>query len=146
MKARLNQLAPNTTGFTLIEVLMVLVITVFVIGMLVGAAGFANRKAALSRTKAEIATMEQALEAYKADKGNYPASGIANVYTALTQGAKKYMGFRSDQLSGTSIIDPFGLPYVYTRPGTKNQAGFDLSSNGPDRTANTVDDITNWAQ
>jgi general secretion pathway protein G len=146
MKARSNRMVASNTGFTLIEVLMVLVITVFVIGLLVGAAGFANRKAALSRTRTEIATIEQALEAFKADKGYYPTNGIANVYNGLTQGTKKYMGFRSDQLSGTSIIDPFGLPYVYVCPGMTNQAGFDLYSNGPDRTAGTVDDITNWGK
>jgi general secretion pathway protein G len=135
-------------GFTLVEILTVLIIIITVVGMIIGAAGFAQRKASLARTQTEIATMEQALEAFKADKGFYPATGIGNVYNALTAvGARKpYMDFRPDQHVGTTIVDPFGSAYVYTYPGANNTSSFDLSSLGPDRQSGTADDITNWKQ
>ena len=115
-------------------------------GIIAAGAKYALTKAARSRAEAEIATMETALENFKADNGFYPVSSTSrastppgtptaieyynstNLFTALAglqPGTKAYMTFKSNQkrietLSGkknTYIVDPFGSPYNYYRAG-----------------------------
>ncbi len=62
----------ESSGFTLIEMLVVLVIIMVLAGIIVGAAKYARTKAARSRAQAEIAAIETALESYKSDYGAYP--------------------------------------------------------------------------
>jgi general secretion pathway protein G len=158
-------------GFTLIEILVVLVIIMILAGIIIAAAKYAQTKAARSRAQAEIATMETALESYKNDNGIYPATqpgrptanptaplyeNSAVLYTALTT-PKVYMTFKPNQIvvNGvvTYIVDPFGNPYRYycpqpAQPDQTNSATFDLWSCGPDgkNDEGTNDDIANWKQ
>jgi len=140
-------------GFTLIELMVVIVIIAILAGIVIGTAGYAQRKAANNRAKAEIAAMEAALEAYKLDTGAYPAGNGAanssvNIYNAVAGGPKKYMTFRANQLGGNTIVDPFGKEYMYQSPGINNPATFDLWSFGANRNNDNGanDDITNWQQ
>ena len=149
-------------AFTLIEIMVVMVIIMILMGIVIGTAKYAQTKAARSRTQAEIAAMENALESYKNDNGAYPPStttrdsGSGNapgliainncvkLYTALAGGSKVYMTFKPGQLGKDSggnpyIIDPFGNPYNYyyqvsPNPLPVNQATFDLWSCGPGAT------------
>ena len=149
-------------AFTLIEIMVVIVIIMILVGIVVGAAKFAQVKAATSRAQTELAVMEGALEHYKNDNGVYPPStttrpnplsNSGSLYAALTT-PKAYMTFKPNQIavkSGiTCIVDPFGSPYNYYRPGgtdtATNSATFDLWSYGPDGQNDTVDDIVNWRQ
>ena len=147
-------------GFTLIEILVVIVIITILAGIVVGASKYAVTKGERSRAQSEISMMENALESYKSDNGAYPPStaqrtapGIGGVagnveinnssllYTALAGGPKVYMTFKPNQLKTTLggvtyILDPFGSPYnYYCKGGAANQvnsATFDLWSYGPD--------------
>ena len=148
-------------AFTLLELLAVFIIIAVLAGAVLGISKIAATNAATSRTRAEIATMETALESYKNDNGIYPASTAfratgpplytneknndALLYSALVDGPKKYMTFKPNQLqpigsTQTNIVDPFGSPYNYfctvppssTPPNYQvNQATFDLWSYGP---------------
>ncbi len=62
----------NRSGFTLVELLTVVVIIIALAALTVQVAGYANRRSAVSRAQAEIAALEAALESYKADNGAYP--------------------------------------------------------------------------
>jgi prepilin-type N-terminal cleavage/methylation domain-containing protein len=131
-----NLRGSSPAGFTIIEMLVVLIIILMLAALTVGVAKYASTKAATSRTQAEIAAMEMALEHYKDDNGVYPAttglrasasgypgqceySNSAVLYTALAGGPKRYFNFRADQLrtnttlSAIYVIDPFGNPYNY---------------------------------
>ena len=175
---RKNNLAPphvasaifgprRQNGFTLIEMLVVIVIIMILAGIVIGAAKYAQTKAATSRAQAEIAAMETALESYKSDNGAYPRStttrlnpvnNCAMLYAALVAGPnnpKTYFTFKANQIrqvtsTSTNIIDPFGVPYnYYCNPGAADQqngVSFDLWSNGPDNQPNTADDVVNWKQ
>jgi general secretion pathway protein G len=153
------------SAFTLIELLAVIAIIAILAAMTVGISKYAWTKAGTSRAQAEIAAMETALESYKLDVGQYPASAPtranatnnATLYTALAGGSKKYMTFKPDQLrvSGTitNVIDPFGTPYAYFRSSdpslVTNVVTFDLWSYGPDGKSGSTpgdeaDDIANW--
>jgi general secretion pathway protein G len=154
-------------GFTLMELLTVIAIIGVLMGLIIGAAKYAQTKGAVSRAQTEIAYMEAALEHYKGDNGVYPTTpsayppsklapvygNSATLYTKLTT-PKTYMTFKANQLvtvgGVTYIVDPFGGPYnYYNSPGSAdqmNQATFDLWSYGPSGTNGAPDMITNWKQ
>ena len=83
MKAKNSR---NTKGFTLVELLTVVTIIVILAGMTVGALGWVQRKAAVDKGKAQLALLQNGLEQYYADHGEYPNAvdnkGLA-VYVAL---------------------------------------------------------------
>jgi general secretion pathway protein G len=151
-------------AFTLVEMMAVIALIVVLVGLVIGAAKYAETKAARSRAEVEIATMEAALESYKADNGIYPNTALprgnvgnsANLVASLVGGSKKYYGFKLGQTQVVAavvcFIDPFGRPYNYycTTPPVagdqENKSTFDLWSYGPDGQDNTADDITNWKQ
>jgi general secretion pathway protein G len=138
-------------GFTLLELLAVFVIIVTLAGMILGVTKYAATNAATSRARAEIATMETALESFKNDNGAYPLSTVNRdsgygsspgpneksnshiLYGYLSgtipPGSKQYFKFKLNQLredppnSGYYyIVDPFGNPYnYYCNPGALDQ-------------------------
>ena len=67
----------SPAGFTLVEMLVVVIIIAILAALTVGAAKYALTKAATTRAQSEIAAMEMALEHYKGDNGVYPAAGPA---------------------------------------------------------------------
>ena len=165
----------SSAGFTLIEIMVVIVILTILVGIVVGASKYAITKGQRSRAQSEISMMENALESYKSDNGVYPPStairssgsgfpagaieisNSGSLYFALAGGTKVYMTFKPNQLKTTTtppvityIVDPFGSSYnYYCNGGAANQtnsATFDLWSYGPDGQNDTGDDITNWKQ
>ncbi len=162
----------SPAGFTLVEMLVVLVIVVMLAALTVGAAKYALTRAANTRAQSEIAAMELALEHYKSDNGAYPKSTtirhspsppgtwgnieINNSASLCSALAGKYFTFKPNQLAvagvSTYVVDPFGAPYnYYCNPGAPDQtntASFDLWSYGPNgiNDEGTNDDISNWQQ
>lgn len=65
------------SGFTLIELLTVMAIIVILAGLILGTAGYANRRAASSRTQAEIKAIEGAINNYQVDNGTVPRDRTA---------------------------------------------------------------------
>ena len=59
-------------GFTLVELLVVIVIIGILASLVVGLSGTASRKMRESRTRVELVAIETAIEAYKANFGHYP--------------------------------------------------------------------------
>lgn len=143
------------SGFTLIELLAVTTIIGIIAAMVIGIAGYSQRRSAVARTQAEMAEMMRALEAYKLDYGTYPAgssgavNSSTNIHKAVTSG-RGYMTFTKNQLSisgtTTNILDPFGNPYYYRSDGNaaqRNKVTYDLWSTGPSPSV-TNQWITNW--
>jgi general secretion pathway protein G len=97
-------------GFTLVELLVVIVI----IGLLATIVAInvipAGSQARVEKAKADIAILEQALEQYRLDNLTYPAS--------------------TDGLIALLTDDPWGKPYHYEAPGKKG--AFDIFSLGAD--------------
>ena len=109
--------AHKSKGFTLLELLVVIVI----IGLLAGYVApryFAQvGKSEVQVARAQIDALEKALDQYRLDNRRYPTSeeGLAAVQPYLKK---------------TVPNDPWGRPYVYRVPGSKGE--FDLYSLGKD--------------
>jgi type II secretory pathway pseudopilin PulG len=84
------------TGFTILELLTVIAIIIVLAGLILGTAGYVQKKGARSRAETEIAAMSAALENYKADNGVYPTNSATsaldpvNDTNAATTAATKY--------------------------------------------------------
>ncbi|MDO4570451.1 MAG: type II secretion system protein [Planctomycetia bacterium] len=68
----MNSRKTNRQGFTLVELLTVIIIIAILAGMVTGAVGYAVTSVKQAAIRAEIGSLEQALNAYKADIGEYP--------------------------------------------------------------------------
>lgn len=138
--ARIN---PYQCGFTLLELLVVMVI----IGLLVGyvAPRYFNQvgKSEIKAAQAQIKGLETALDQYRLDVGRYPSTeqGLAAL-DAQPAGQSRWQG---PYLKKAVPPDPWGNPYQYRFPG--EHGDFDLYSFGQDgKPGGTGEyaDITNW--
>lgn len=115
-------------GFTLLELLVVIVI----IGLLaayVGPKYFAQLgKSEVTIAKAQIVSLEKALDTLRIDVGRFPTTeeGLA----ALTVKPAAMATWNGPYLKKDVPLDPWGQAYVYRSPGSKND--IDISSLGKD--------------
>lgn len=130
----------RNSGFTLIEILIVVIIlgilASLVVPRLAGRTEEARREAARSDIEGGIAL---ALDLYEADNGRYPA-GLDDLVTKPSDSNK----WKGPYLKKGVPKDPWGHPYQYRFPGTQNPAIYDLVSAGPDGQEGNEDDVTNW--
>jgi len=116
------------TGFTLLELLVVLVI----LGLLVGYVApryFAQvGKSEVKVARAQVKALEDALDQYRLDVGRYPASqpGLAALNDAPAGEAR----WQGPYLRKAVPNDPWGHPYQYRAPGEHGE--YDLWSFGRD--------------
>ena len=115
-------------GFTLLELLVVMAI----IGLLAGYVGpryFAQiGKSEVKVAKAQMDSLEKALDQYRLDTGHYPSQeqGIA----ALIKKPANEPRWDGPYLKKDLPLDPWGRAYVYKIPGEKGE--YDLISLGKD--------------
>lgn len=138
-----RQLPPASQGFTLLELLVVMVI----IGLLAGYVGpryFAQiGKSEIKAARAQIDSLDKALEQFRLDTGHFPTTeqGLPALITRPANESR----WDGPYLKKDVPPDPWGNPYVYKIPG--EHGDFDLLSYGKDGqsggTAEAVD-ITNW--
>ena len=134
---------PAQRGFTLLELLVVMVI----IGLL--AAYVAPRyfsqvgRSEVRSAQAQIASLRSALDTYRLDMGAYPSTeqGLA----ALTTRPANAPRWNGPYLQKAAPPDPWGKPYQYRAPGEHGE--FDLLSFGKDGQpggSGDAADITSW--
>jgi len=115
-------------GFTLLELLVVVVI----IGLLAGfvAPRYFGQvgKSEVNVAKAQIDALGTALDQYRLDTGNYPTNELG--LKALVERPASEPKWAGPYLRKSVPLDPWGKPYLYKMPGEKGD--FDLVSYGKD--------------
>ena len=138
----------NRRGFTLIEILVVII----VLGMLAALVGprilgrVSEAKSATARTQIELLGL--GLDNYRLDNGSYPTTeqGLDALNEKPTR--EPLAGnWRGPYLRKAIPVDPWGRAYVYRSPGESNPSGYDLLTLGRDGRPGGSDedaDITSW--
>lgn len=132
-------------GFTLIEIMVVVVILAVLAATIIPQFMGTTTDAKISAAKSHVAEIEAALERYNIHMDRYPTSdeGLNALVQAPTGADAKWRGPYIKQLRP----DPWGKPYQYRKPGTRNPAGYDLWSQGADSAdggEGAAADIGNW--
>jgi len=126
----------NQSGFTLLELLVVMVI----IGLLAGYVGpkyFAQLgKSEVKSAKAQLNSLRKALDVYRLDTGSYPDPQVG--LSALSVAPQGVNGWQGPYLQKEVPNDPWGHAYIYKIPGEKSE--FDLISLGADGKPGGVDE------
>lgn len=130
-------------GFTLLELLVVMVI----IGLLVGYVGpkyFSQiGKSEVKATRAQINALGKALDQFRLDNGHYPSTEQGLV--ALVERPVNEAKWDGPYLNKSVPPDPWGKPYVFIMPGEHGE--YDLLSYGKDGKPGgegEAAEITNW--
>jgi general secretion pathway protein G len=135
--------AATARGFTLLELLVVMVIIGLLAGYVApryfGQIGKSEAKVA----KAQLDSLEKALDQYRLDTGHYPSTEIG--LTALVTKPASEPKWSGPYLKKAVPLDPWGRAYQYKSPG--DHGDFDLISYGKDGQpggAGEAEDIKNW--
>ena len=130
-------------GFTLVELLLVMVILAVLAVIIVPKFTGRSQQAKIAAAKTDISNLGMMIDAFEIDCSRYPTTeeGIQ----ALLQQPANLTGWKGPYLKRGMPKDPWSNAYVYRFPGQHNADGYDLSSFGPDGQEGGDDDIDNWS-
>ena len=144
MKQR--QKRQRNAGFSILELLLVLVI----LGILAGIVGvrFAGQsaKAKVTAAKQQLSELNSAMVQYNIDTAEFPSTqdglgALRERPNSVSEDEYRKGGYLQKSIKD----DPWGSPWQYAYPGTHNN-DYDLYSFGPDGKQGGDDDITNWSE
>lgn len=138
----------TSSGFTLVEIMIVLAILVLLLATVGPRVLKTQDKADKRITLTQIKNMKQALDLYKVDNRTYPTTeeGL-NLLISKPADEARAQKWDGPYLSEATVpVDPWGNAYRYEFPPTKGNAqdAPNIWSTGPDGKDQTEDDIVNW--
>ena len=127
-----RQTPRRRSGFTLIEILVVIVV-IAILATLVAPNVFQHVGTAKTTTaKSQIEMLSSALDAYRLDTGAYPTTQQGLQALMELPQVDPPANWRGPYLRKAVPSDPWGRAYVFIAPGEANPRGFDLLSFGAD--------------
>lgn len=133
-------------GFTLVEILLVVIIIGILAAMVIPNISGRGEQARLAAAKTDVETnLSTALDLYQMDNGKYPTTeqGLKALLEKPTA-APVPERWNGPYLKKKKLPqDPWGHDYVYAFPGAHNKEDYDLSSYGADA-VESADDVVNW--
>ena len=138
-----HHLAPR--GFSLIELLLVLVILATLTAIIAPRFTSRSKQARVTAAKTDIANLELMLDAFEIDTGRLPTSDEG--LQALIEEPSNVTGWQGPYPKKLTLPkDPWGNAYIYEQPGKNNTSSYDIYSYGPDGKQGGDDDVANWAE
>lgn len=131
-----NDISKLQRGFTLVEILLVVVIIGILAGLIATRLSGKAEDARVARARADVSgSLSLALDLFEQDTGRYPTTeeGLAALVTD-----PGIPGWKRSYIKGELKNDPWDTPYVYS---SDDQGDYVLFSAGPDRQPDTEDDI-----
>jgi len=129
-----GKIIARQTGFTLIEVLLVVVIIGILAAVVLPRMTGRGKEAQIAAAKASIENLSLALDMYEVDNGAYPPS----LQSLITKGSE--LNWKGPYLKKNEIpIDPWGKEFAYSLKDN----GYEIKSYGPNGADGGGDDITN---
>ena len=131
------------SGFSLIEIMVVLLIIGILASMVAPQILGNQEEAQLKKAAVDIQQLESALEMYKLKSNRFPTTeqGLDALVSAPTLDPIP-RNYPTDGYIKRLPDDPWCNPYVLISPG--EMGTIDIFSNGPDGEPGTDDDIGNW--
>jgi general secretion pathway protein G len=126
-------------GFTLVELMVVVLIIAALAGMVLPRVIPRADEARREIARGEIGAVTTALNLYRLDVGRYPTDEEGLDALQRNPGVSNWKGPYLER----APHDPWKRKYAYKYPGVHNASGFDLASQGPNP-ADAADDVTNW--
>lgn len=145
MKQRPSVRRRFAAGFSLLEMVIVLGIIAVILGGAIAVIGNVGEGAKLQRVKGDFQSISSALRMYKINAGAYPTTG-QGLQALVEKPTSTPVPKAWTQLSRAVPEDPWGQPYGYKFPGTKDPSEFELISKGKDLTEGTEDDLSSQDQ
>ncbi|MBL6751462.1 MAG: type II secretion system major pseudopilin GspG [Nevskia sp.] len=133
-------------GFTLIEVMVVVVILGILAAIIVPRIMDAPDKARVAKAKQDVAAIVAALNMYKLENYNYPSTqqGL-EALVAPPQGDPPARNWKPGGYLQQLPKDPWGTPYQYLNPGAHGEIDvFSLGADGKPGGDGVAADIGNW--
>jgi general secretion pathway protein G len=130
-------------GFTLIELMIVVVILGLLATIVMPKMLSRPDQARRVKAKADIRSIQSALALFKTDTGRFPTTSEGLEALVNNPGVK---GFNADGYLESVPVDPWGNRYVYLSPGVRSK-DYDLKSYGKDGEDGGVGndaDIESW--
>lgn len=128
-------------GFTLVEMLLVLLILGTLAAIVVPKFAGRSKEALVTRAVTQISHFETLLDLFEQDNGLYP-EGNDGLFALVDEPnyAKNWKGPYMKKVP----LDPWKNEYIYEYPGKRNDRGVDIMTMGPDGRVGGDDDINNW--
>lgn len=148
MKRTLPNAVGNRCGFTLIELMVVIVILGILAGLIVPRIMGRPEQAKQLKARMQIESISTALKLYKLDNGMYPTTeqGLQALVEQSTSGNAPKNWRKGGYLEkGKVPKDPWGNEFIYLSPGIHDD--FDIIAYGADGAAGGEDkdaDINSW--
>lgn len=133
----------RSAGFTLLEIMLVVMIIAILAGTAIHLMGSNLDVAKRVAINTDLNAMKSVLMTYETLGGSAPTTqqGLKALVTK-PEGSPKPRNWQ--KIMDKVPLDPFGNEYQYVNPGVHNPSGYDLFSAGKDRLPGTPDDIGNW--
>ncbi len=144
-KSKINTLR-SQRGFTLIEIMVVVVILGILAGIVVPRLLGEPEKARRTKAEVQIRGFEQALASFKLDNGFFPSTEQSlQALVEKPNSGRIPTHYRDKGYMKKIPLDPWDNPYVYMSPGLHDD--YDIISYGPDGVAGGEGDdadINSW--
>lgn len=139
--SRAAAVARLRSGFTLLEMVIVLGIIAVLLGGSIALIGNLGETAKIQRVESDFNAVGSALEGYKLNAGVYPTTQ-QGLKALVEKPGSTPIPRRWTKIADKVPTDPWNADYIYRFPGKRDTSKFELISKGKDGMENTGDDIS----